>query len=244
MVARRIAEALGEDAVSITDVLRGTRRIMPPDPGEKFGLVCPVYFFGLPAPVEDFISMLEPLEASHYIYGVITYGNMTGMASAVMRRLLALRGLHMDATFSVRMVDVWTPMFNLSDSAACLRRTEKAIPKVDNIIARIRSEARATNPSLPACFAPFGRKVYDDARTTRHFHLLGDRCIGCGLCSRGCPAEAITLDADQRPEWTTPQCTLCLRCLHRCPTFAIQYGTHTASHGQFINPFINPNSLK
>jgi len=242
MVAQRIAEALGDEHMAITDILHGIRRIPRMSPDEKIGLICPVYFFGLSDLVEKFISLLEPFAGDRYIFGVLTYGTMTGMAASVMRRLFALRGIRLNAVFSVRMVDVWTPMFNLSDSDACLRRTEAAMPKIDRIINLIRAKAHESNPSLPSFFAPLGRKVYDAQRATRKFSLITERCIGCGLCARGCPASAITMD-DDRPRWSKEQCTLCLRCLHRCPSFAIQYGSRTASHGQFINPFINPRDL-
>ena len=29
---------------------------------------------------------------------------------------------------------------------------------------------------------------------------------------------------------------MCLGCLHRCPKFAIQYGSRTKKHGQYTNP--------
>ena len=242
MTARRIAGAIGGECIDITGIVNGSSPMPSPAPGEPVGLVCPVYFFVLPDIVNRFISTLTPPGRGHYTFGAVTYGTMSGMATAEMRRLFATRGIVLDAVFSVRMVDVWTPMFNLSDSAACLRRTDAAIPKIDNMINKIRARANKRNPSLPAALAPLGRKVYDGQRATRHFRLAADRCIGCGLCARGCPAKAISMEED-KPLWTKERCTLCLRCLHRCPAFAIQYGSNTASHGQFINPYINPREL-
>lgn len=242
MTARRIAGAIGGECIDITGIVNGSVPMPSPAPGEPVGLICPVYFFALPDIVERFISLLEPFGGGNYTFGVITYGTMTGMAIAEMRRLFSKRGIGLDAVFSVRMVDVWTPMFNLSDSEACLRRTDAAIFKIDRLAALIRARVKKTGPSLPASFAPLGRKVYDSQRATRHFHLVGDRCIGCGLCARGCPAGAIEMDAD-RPRWVKERCTLCLRCLHRCPGFAIQYGSKTASHGQFINPYVDSRDL-
>ncbi|MCM1318045.1 MAG: EFR1 family ferrodoxin [Bacteroides sp.] len=242
MTARRIAAAIGGECADIAGIVGGTTPMPSPAPGEPVGLVCPVYFFVLPDIVERFISMLSPLGSGSYTFAVVTYGTMTGMATAEMRRLFAGRGIALDAVFSVRMVDVWTPMFNLTDSAACLRRTDAAIPKIDHIINMIRAREKKGNPSLPALFVPLGRKVYDSQRATCHFRLVDDRCIGCGLCARGCPAGAIEMQAD-RPFWHKERCTLCLRCLHRCPGFAILYGSNTARHGQFINPYISPRDL-
>lgn len=72
------------------------------------------------------------------------------------------------------------------------------------------------------------------ARRTAHFRVE-DSCIGCGLCARKCPVQAIRME-NGRPVWVQDRCALCLGCLHRCPRFAIQYGKHTKQHGQYTNP--------
>lgn len=49
--------------------------------------------------------------------------------------------------------------------------------------------------------------------------------------------KAITVN-DDKIEWVTERCVMCLRCLHKCPQFAIQYKNMTRKHGQYINPHI------
>ncbi len=72
-------------------------------------------------------------------------------------------------------------------------------------------------------------------RKTKNFYVE-DSCIGCGLCARKCPVQAIDIK-DKKPVWTKEKCALCLRCLHHCPKFAIQYGNgKTKKHGQYRNP--------
>ena len=49
-IAQRLAEVTGETLVSITECLL---------PGERVGFVTPVYFFGLPSIVSEFIRNLD-----------------------------------------------------------------------------------------------------------------------------------------------------------------------------------------
>lgn len=51
---------------------------------------------------------------------------------------------------------------------------------------------------------------------------MTEKCIGCGICTRVCPAGCITLK-DQRAvyaEGSLP-CQLCMACVHNCPKNAI-----------------------
>jgi len=50
-------------------------------------------------------------------------------------------------------------------------------------------------------------------------------CIGCGLCSRDCPAKAIemvTIDEKKRPQLNLSKCVFCYQCAESCPKKAIK----------------------
>ncbi|WP_250416320.1 EFR1 family ferrodoxin [Methanobrevibacter sp. TLL-48-HuF1] len=67
---------------------------------------------------------------------------------------------------------------------------------------------------------------------------IDEKCIGWGLCKNNCPADAIELQM-KKPVWIKNECVMCLRCLHLCPNFAIQYDNRTKNHGQYLNPHID-----
>ncbi|WP_347176327.1 EFR1 family ferrodoxin [Galactobacillus timonensis] len=66
-----------------------------------------------------------------------------------------------------------------------------------------------------------------------------EECVGCGLCARKCPVQAIAMQ-DGHPVWVKEKCVMCLGCLQRCPKAAIQYGNGVATgkHGQYHNPHV------
>jgi len=50
-------------------------------------------------------------------------------------------------------------------------------------------------------------------------------CIGCGLCSRDCPAKAIEMvmvDGKKCPQLNLSQCVFCYQCAESCPKKAIR----------------------
>lgn len=176
-----------------------------------------------------------------YIYCVLTYGTSTGGAAAQIARAMGRHGWRLQGRFRVRMVDVWTPLFDLTDRARCLSRTRRAEAQIDRTaraVSRRAPSAGADPTALPRWLAALQYWLYRPMRRTARFHLAPSRCTGCGLCAARCPDRAITMRPAPggEPHWTKPRCQLCLRCLHHCPAFAIQYGGHTAHHGQFVHP--------
>jgi formate hydrogenlyase subunit 6/NADH:ubiquinone oxidoreductase subunit I len=56
-----------------------------------------------------------------------------------------------------------------------------------------------------------------------------DACIGCGLCSRDCPAKAIemvTVEGKKRPQLNLSECIFCYQCAETCPKKAITSSTN------------------
>ena len=110
--------------------------------------------------------------------------------------------------------------------------------EIDELIEQINGRVTGVHMDfhLPLIGAVMGERTYEKKRKTENLTVT-DSCIGCGLCARKCPARSIEM-TDNHPVWVNEQCFMCLRCLHHCPKFAIQYGPKTAKHGQYRNPHV------
>ncbi len=231
-VAQRIAEAIGDEAVTI----EGLNPDMSLSDSEVFGIVTPTHWWELPFLMRQFLERLT-LSGAGYTFLVATYGTTPGCCGEDARRILRRRGISLSASFGVKMPDTWTPMFDLTDAAKVAKMNEEAEKYIDAAIEQIRTKITGNHTSgrLPYAVRLFSDPLLNAERKTKNFYVE-EQCIGCGLCAGKCPVQAIEI-RDKRPVWVKDECALCFRCLHHCPKFAIQYGNgKTKQHGQYRNP--------
>lgn len=229
-VAARLAEAEGQEALSIADCFRQGRFAFA---DEAIGVVSPTYDLGLPSIVREFLTRASFQTA--YLYFVATCGTTPGAIGAMANR--AIRGREIDAYYCVRMPDTWTPIFDLSTPEKVAKYTRNTEAEIDRALRGVRARRviRRMFPRTPAIFTDLiAGPIYERVRRTKHLHVE-DGCVGYGLCARKCPVQAIEM-RNGRPVWVRDKCVMCLGCLHRCPKFAIQYGRRTKKHGQYVNP--------
>lgn len=171
-----------------------------------------------------------------YVYLVATYGMNSGQVGTFAANHLAARGVELDARFAIKMPENYTPVFDVNDQAKIAGVLAAADVALKDVIKHVKARDRGDfiKRKAPMAFSSPYHLMYGNACATNNFYAY-DTCTGCGLCERDCPVHAIELQ-DGKPRWIKPYCTLCLRCLHHCPEFAIQYGKKTPKHGQYVNP--------
>lgn len=217
--------------------------------GETLGIISPVYSWGIPPIVLDFIKQLpDEFIASLkrnkvFVWAVLSCGDETAMAPEMLRKEFAERGLSVSLVASVIMPNnyVILPGFNVDSKEIEKEKLDKAPARLSHIADLIaqRSESmdvmRGSWPRLKT------NLVYP---LFRHWGIFPKKwkslstCIGCGICKKACPVNNIKM-TDGHPVWGS-NCTSCLACYHNCPVHSVAYGSATLRKGQYVCPLSRP----
>ncbi len=243
-VARKIGELLGEtEYIPITSqLLKGGA--VTAETG-RVGIVCPVYFSGLPVMVESFAKAFHPGKAG-YLFAVVTHGG--GGGSAALRQLDGIlkgrTGRGLDAGFAVAMPGNYVLMYGAPEGEKRDKILSSAGVSIDAIVPAIREDRHRKLPYSPfvellhaTVYRRFASHVHDRDRQ----FSVSDECTSCGTCAAVCPAENIEL-VEGRPVWKH-RCELCCGCIHLCPVQAIQAGPKTKDRARYRNPAVGIGDL-
>lgn len=237
---RYAAETLGRllaEPVIAMDVASASPRLAME--GNMVVWCFPTYSWGIPPVVVRYMRSVAfdgDNGAPHYM--MTTCGDDMGQTDRQWQRIIAARGWDARSAFALVMPNTYVLMkgFNV-DSPEVAQRKLGAAPE------RIAAIAEAIRSGAPSMLVP-GRFAWIKSRIIYPWfcrHCMSAKpfgatagCTGCGLCSRSCPMNNITMEKGL-PHWGA-DCAMCLRCYHICPRRAVAYGTATEGKGQYRNP--------
>jgi len=232
-VARDLAEQLGDaELVAIPQVVDGEI----PAASECVGVVFPTYFGGMPLMVRRFLGKM-PL--GDYVFAVATAGGMAGASLRQAARILRARGAKLAAAFAVNMPGNYTRFFDADPDEKQQKLFAEEAERVKAIAQAVsaRETGRMGGPILPvAGLCALLNRFYFRGRAHRLDRLFSadEKCNGCGICAKVCPAGDIEL-REERPVWQG-RCEQCYACLQWCPQEAIQGNKKTPGRRRYHHP--------
>ncbi len=227
---------------------------------DRIGLVFPVYMWGLPLIVSEFVKKLGAAggswrnEPDKYIFAVATHGGFPGGALKMLHRSMAKTGVTLDAAFAVEMPGNYTPLYGAPSAEKQKMLFANAKGKVREISDRVLSGERGRFEfsnffinaassfvhGLMALKIPgMDKKFYADENcegtpwSTPHD---GRSVSGCSVCAEVCPVDNIKM-INGKPSWNH-KCQQCMACLQWCPKEAIQWGKKTVGRKRYHHPDI------
>lgn len=210
----------------------------------RIGFVFPVYAFGVPLIVTDFINKLD-IEKNAYLFAITSCAKVAGNTLNQLASQLKKRGSTLSAGFVIMMPNNYTP-FGEALPVPLQERlfTEEArrVKEISSIVEASGAQ-RIEGSKLPlrllgafiSCFS--GKMMRGEDKNFR----VTDACNGCGTCEKVCPVDNIEISG-QHPRWMH-RCEQCFACLQWCPQCAIQYGKGTEGRKRYHNPYIKLDEL-
>ena len=235
-VAQKLQHKFGGELVSIGDAVRRKRFEYELQHDEKVFFVMPVYFFGLPSVVKDFLKEFSVKGQKAETAAVFTYGSKAGAADRMFLKYMEGKNCEVKGVYGVKMPENCVIYFKAPEEEEKKALLEEADKNIDKIIENIEEgfkNVRYSGPLLQV-FSKAAHPFYDKMRKTDKF-IVRDNCIGCGLCQMVCPTGTIVME-DGKPYWDDDKCAWCLGCINRCPVAAIEFGDKTKDKGRYINP--------
>ncbi len=230
-LARKIADGLEEaELISIPGMMK-ENQIEPATP--SFGLIFPVYAWGPPRIVSEFIEKLHP-RSEQYVFAVATCGGAPGGTLQQVQRQLQEKGADLKAGFAVREASHAALGENIlirivgSIAGPPPQTGEERLPE---IIAAIKKTQQHKPETSTIAANILGGIIHKGAinvfKAADKDYWVDDTCNLCRTCERICPRGNITIE-EKKPVWNH-NCELCFACLQWCPQHAIQYQERTVS---------------
>jgi len=203
--------------------------------GNIVGIIFPVYFFGLPLIVSEFIQKLK-LRKDQYCFGIAVHGGESGNSLYQLRKECQNVGIELQYVKDIKTCGAYIILYKPPKSEEFIYGVElqKAIKSIAYEITNSTRDISCIkyHPILRAIYFLSSKRW---SKADKNF-TNGDKCKGCGKCQRVCAVNNIVM-TNNRPEWRH-NCLHCMSCVHWCPYNSIQYKKYTLDKNRYRNPFI------
>jgi ferredoxin/flavodoxin len=208
---------------------------------DSVGFIYPVYFWGLPKIVIEFIGNLDLTKSKNaYYYSIATYGGSAGNAVNQLYKLLLNRhGIKLNYGRKLRMFSNYVVMYNMSKKINEI--TKKSGEKLMPIIDAVKKKENNSINRLTKVYGFLNKQFIKNVSTMDRNFTVNNNCNGCGICKTVCPVGNIEIQ-NSKPVYNH-KCEQCVACIQFCPQRAINYKNVTQTRRRYTNPEISYKEL-
>lgn len=231
-----IAKQLGGELYSIPQLVRDELFDIEDD---IVRIVFPVFFATSPKTLREYIDKVNI--KTDYLFLIASYGSDGDQnALRIMKETLNRRGISVNYTNSVLMIDNFLPVFDMAQEKEIKRDLD-----VDGQISEIKRDIDERREYI------FDKPMFTDADNieevlestmTGKYHIqVGDDCSSCKICVRVCPRGNVTLTEDGPV--MGDDCDFCLGCVQHCKTNTLTINDELNPNERYRNPNVRISQI-
>ena len=235
-VAKSLAKELDNcEIISMTKPYNLTKEY------DNIGFVYPVYFWGLPKRVIEFVENMNlDNNKNSYYYSIATYGGLAGNAVYQLYELLFNKyNIKLNYGRTLKMFANYVVAYNMSEKIEKI--TKSSDEKLVSIVNSIKMKKSNKINKLSRIFNSINKDFVEKVSNMDKDFTVNDNCINCSICEKVCPVKNIEI-VDKKPRYKH-HCEQCVACIQFCPQKAINYSNVTQNRRRYTNPEINYNEL-
>lgn len=203
------------------------------------GFVFPVYMGGVPDIVHRFLNNF-PFKKDAYYFSAATYYTYKGCTLSVVNKILNNKGVSLNYGNYVPTVGNCLKEYEVSAT-----KRPVILERADAIANKIADDIKDKMEIQPSKYCSMSEKLHTGIfniffKDTHKKFALDDNCVGCGVCSKVCPVDNISIK-NKQPKWNA-NCESCHACVHWCPKNAISLGK-SKGRLQYHNPNVKMADL-
>jgi len=246
-LSRNLSNKLGNcEVVSIAKAIQNDRVKIN---SAKVGFVFPVYAWGVPRIVEEFIQKIH-IANDCYVFAIVTCVAIPGNTLNDLKRLLQKKRIQLQVGFitkagrsSLMKLNALDKMIMRLDTRRDkIKQFDERLPELAaSIKARVRKSPETSNWAANVFGSMFHKMGINSFKTIDAQFTINSDCTKCGNCVKVCPRNNIELTTNG-PTFRH-NCELCHACIQWCPKFAIRHKNFDDIPIQYRNKEVRVSEL-
>jgi len=235
-IARQLAPELKDATVGFIPNPSGDFKVE----ADRVGIIFPVHIWGLPSHAIQFINHLQ-VKPETYFFALAVNAGQPAATLLQLKKLMSTQGQSLSQGYSIVLPSNYIPWGGpgpVETQQRLFREAEEKVKAIAGTILRQEQNKVERGPLWQnILFSWIYQMSFRSVCKMDEKFWTDDKCNGCGICSRVCPASNIEM-IDEKPSWLH-RCEQCFACLQWCPQEAIQYGEKTVQYPRYHHPEVS-----
>ncbi|WP_407423675.1 EFR1 family ferrodoxin [Methanobrevibacter sp.] len=231
-----IAKQFGGDLISIPQLVKDNEFDIADD---TVGIIFPVFFATSPKLIREFVEKVNI--RTDYLFLITSYGRDGDQnALRIMKETFNKRGITVNYTNSVLMVDNFLPVFDMAEEIE-LKKDLNIIGEIEKINNDVLAKREYILDKELFTDVENIEVVLENTMCEKYRIQVGKDCSGCEVCTKVCPRGNIELTGEKPSFGDT--CDFCLGCVHHCKTHTLTINDEANPDERYRNPNIKLSEI-